>query len=130
MEVTKFQYEFVKGENERWAYTVQFHFPKETLEYFDQKFTAVFTDRFYSELQQIYTKMCYPHLDPHSVDLKVAEIRNDPEQYQDFIRWAHSDQSEDLISLKATIYRTTFISVFKQAPEALGLELFNFDLKV
>ena len=56
LDVTKFQYEFVKGENERWAYTVQFHFPNETLEYFDQKFTAVFTDKFYSELQQVYVK--------------------------------------------------------------------------
>ena len=130
LDVTKFQYEFVKGENERWAYTVQFHFPNETLEYIDQKFTAVFTDKFYSELQQVYVKTYYPHLDSRSVDLKVAEIRNDLDQYQDFIRWAHSDQSEELVELKGTIYRSTFISVFKQAPEALGLELFNLDLKI
>ena len=81
-------------------------------------------------MQQVYVKTYYPHLDSRSVDLKVAEIRNDLDQYQDFIRWAHSDQSEELVELKGTIYRSTFISVFKQAPEALGLELFNFDLKI
>lgn len=130
MDVTKFQYEFVKGVNERWAYTVQFHFPDETLAYFDQKFTAVFTDKFYSELQRVFVKTYFPHLDYKGVDLKVAEIKADTEQYQEFVNWAHSDQSEELIELKKTIYRSTFMDVFKQAPEALGLELFNFDLKI
>lgn len=100
LDVTKFQYEFVKGVNERWAYTVQFHFPDETLAYFDQKFTAVFTDKFYSELQRVFVKTYFPHLDYKGVDLKVAEIKADTEQYQEFVNWAHSDQSEELIELK------------------------------
>lgn len=127
LEATKFQYEFIKGENERWAYTVQFHFPNDTLEYFDQKFNAVFTDKFYSELQREYARICYPHLDARTIELKVGEIKTDPFQYKDFVKWAHSEES---IELKETIYRTTFISVFKQQPEALGFEIFNFDLKI
>lgn len=130
LEVTKFQYEFVKGENERWAYTVQFHFPKETLEYFDQKFTAVFTKRFHEELQYAYTSELYPYLDKKSLEIKTSELRSNADLYQEFLKWAHSEQSEEVLEIKKTIYRSTFISVFKQAPEDIGLELFNFDLSV
>lgn len=56
LDVTKFQYEFVKGVNERWAYTVQFHFPDETLAYFDQKFTAVLLINFILNYSEFLSK--------------------------------------------------------------------------
>ena len=37
LEVTKFKFQYVKGEGDRWAYTVQFLFEEETLNYFDEK---------------------------------------------------------------------------------------------
>lgn len=34
---TKFEYEYIKKDNEKWAYTIKFRFSEETLRYFDER---------------------------------------------------------------------------------------------
>lgn len=121
LKVTKFQFEFIKGENQKWAYTVKFYFPEDTLEYFDEKFNAVFISKFYTALLWKYVDLAYSVLGPGR-GRKVDEIKNDSKQYNDFLTWAHSKES---LSEKAQAYRDTFIQTFKRSPEELGLELFN-----
>lgn len=123
--VTKFQFDFVKGNNEKWAYTVQFYFPEDTLKYFDEKFNAVFMNRFYSALLWRYVELAYPkHCSGvGGISNMVDRIKKHPESYDEYLKWAHSAQSLDI---KEQVYRNTFIQVFENTPEALGLELFGF----
>lgn len=123
LKVTNFQFDFVKSEHEKWAYTVQFYFPEDTLAYFDQKFTKVFTDRFYNSLVWKYVEIIYPDFYGAGRNSKVEEIKNNNDLYNEFLRWAHS---EDNIDVKEELYRNTFISVFQKTPEEFGLDIFRF----
>lgn len=128
LNVTKFQFEFVKGENEKWAYTVQFYFPEDTLEYFNEKFNAIFMNKFYSALLRRYVELAYAKYCTGigAVSNMIDRIKKHPESYDEFLKWAHSTQSLDV---KEQVYRTTFIEVFENTPENLGLELFSFSFK-
>lgn len=121
--VTKFQFDYIKGEKEKWAYTVQFYFPTDTLDYFDEKFNAVFIKRFYDSLLWKYTNLAYPKNFAGGRNDKIQEIKNTPQLYEEFLQWAHSAQN---ITTKEEIYRSTFISIFNKSPEELGFTLFNF----
>lgn len=122
LKVTKFQFEYIKGENQKWAYTVRFYFPADTLQYFDEKYNAVFTSKFYLSLLWNYVNIFYPETLGVARGRKVEEIKADNQQYQSFLTWAHSDEN---LAAKEAAYRNTFIEVFKRTPEELGLELFN-----
>lgn len=125
--VSKFQYQYIKGKNERWAYTVQFYFPEDTLKYFDEKFTAVFTGRFYNSLLWKYVELAYPKSSGiGGVSFKIEEIKSNSELYNDYLAWAHSKEN---ISIKEAIYRKTFLDVFGKNPEDLGLEIFDFSVE-
>lgn len=121
--VTKFQFDYIKGPKEKWAYTVQFYFPEDVLNYFDEKFNAVFIKRFYESLLWKYTDLAYPKSYGPGRDDKIRQIRNTPQLYDEFLKWAHSPQN---IATKEEIYRSTFIGIFGKSPEELGLTLFNF----
>lgn len=125
LKVTKFQFSFVKGPKDRWAYTVQFYFPEDTLQYFDEKFNAVFTKRFYESLLFKYVEIAYPKLTLGAgvrAD-KCKEIKGNVELYDLYLKWAHSNES---VAIKERIYKDTFIQTFGKSPEDLGLELFSF----
>lgn len=124
LQVTRFQFDFVTGEKEKWAYTIQFYFPEDTLQYFDEKFDAVFTKRFHSDLLWLYVSEKYPNSVGVGRDNKISEIKNNPELYNEFMQWMYS--SDDGILLKEKTYRDAFISVFQRTPEELGIELFKF----
>lgn len=128
LEVTKFQFDFVKGENEKWAYTVRFYFPEETLQYFDEKFKRVFVTRYYSALLWKYVELAYPKQPTAigGISSMVERVKASAEAYDSFLKWVHSGQSMDI---KGQVYRTTFIQVFENTPESLGLELFSFSIK-
>lgn len=128
LNVTKFQFDFVKGENEKWAYTVQFYFPEDTLEYFNEKFNAIFMNKFYSALLRRYVELAYAKYCTGigAVSNMIDQIKKHQESYEKFLKWAHSTQSLDI---KEQVYRTTFIEVFENTPENLGLELFSFSFK-
>lgn len=121
--VTKFQFDYIKGPGEKWAYTVQFYFPDDTLNYFDEKFTAVFTQRFYYSLLWKYVELAYPKAAGGGRADKISEIQNTPALYKEFLYWAHSEQN---LSTKEYLYRDTFVRIFGKSPEDVGLTLFNF----
>lgn len=53
---TRFEYEFVKRENEKWAYSIKFRFSEETLKYFDEKAKAIITSKYYEGLKDAFLK--------------------------------------------------------------------------
>lgn len=123
LKFTKFNYEFVKGEGEKWAYTVQFSFDKETLEYFNEKFYAVFTNRFYNTILYDYVKTIYPGLQGIAITRKQEEYLLDPKLKDEFLDWLYSPKNKEI---KKKSYRNVFYSVFQQWPEDLGLTDFSF----
>lgn len=120
--VSKFQFGFIKGNNQKWAYTVQFYFPEDTLRYFDQKFNAVFTSKFYSNLLWSYVSLSYPGIIGAGRGRKIDEIKSDEREYESFLNWVHSNEN---LEEKEATYRSTFMETFRRTPEELGLQLFN-----
>lgn len=115
LKYTNFNFTFVKGQNEKWAYTVMFSFPKETILYFDEGKYAVFIKRFYNELLWLYTGLKFPDI-PIGRErfVKQTEIENDKMLYTDFLVWANSSQNLDL---KKDSYKNTYVKIFGEFPE-------------
>lgn len=110
---SKFSFGFVKGENEKWAYTVLFSFPQSTIDYFDEGEYAVFVKRFYSELLWQYTGLQFPDIAIGRERLaKAAEIQSG-EQYKEFLLWANSSQN---IQLKKDVYVSNYVKTFGKLP--------------
>ena len=59
LKYTNFNFSFVKGDHERWAYTVLFSFPRHTLHYFDEGQYAVVVKKFYKNLLGLYVEIAY-----------------------------------------------------------------------
>lgn len=120
LKFTNFQFKYIKGANDKWAYTVEFEFSKETLEYFDERYTATFTQRFYSDLLWNYVGLAFPHCAiGRDRTNKVAEIKADQILYKDYLDWANSPQNKEL---KKEVYKENFFRVFGKTPEDFGLE--------
>lgn len=67
---TKFEYEFVKKENEKWAYSVKFRFSEETLKYFDEKAKAIITAKYYEGLKDAFLrKKAYRYMRPINIEI-------------------------------------------------------------
>lgn len=119
LQFTSFQYKYIKGENDKWAYTVEFEFSKETLDYFDERYTATFTQRFYSDLLWNYAGLAFPQCNiGRERTNKVAEIKADRNLYEDYLAWANSSQNKEL---KEKVYNENFFRVFGKTPEDFGL---------
>lgn len=119
LKYTNFQFRYIKGENDKWAYTIEFEFSKETLEYFDERYTATFTQRFYSDLLWKYAGLAFPHCSiGRERTAKVAEIKADQNLYEEYLAWANSSQNK---ALKEEVYRENFFCVFGKQPEDFGL---------
>lgn len=116
---TNFQFKYVKGANDKWAYTVDFEFSQETLDYFDERYTAMFTQRFYSDLLWRYAGLAFPNcaVGRDRVN-KVEDIKSDRNLYEDYLAWANSPQNK---ALKEEVYRENFFRVFGKTPEEFGL---------
>ena len=117
LEVTKFKFQYVKGEGDRWAYTVQFLFEEETLNYFDEKLKAVLLSKYYENLQSEFLKKIGIHISQHYRYKEEFKIGSG-QYYQPFIEWAYSEEDRPL---KENVYRDTYIKVLGVAPK-------NFDL--
>ena len=117
LEVTKFKFKYIKGEGDRWAYTVQFLFEEETLNYFDEKLKAVLLAKYYENLQSEFLKKMGIHIS-HHYRYKEEFKFGSGEYYQPFIDWAYSEEDRPL---KENVYRDTYIKVLGVAPR-------NFDL--
>ncbi|MDR1459683.1 MAG: hypothetical protein LBI60_05670, partial [Bacteroidales bacterium] len=120
--VTKFSFEYVREKNEKWAYTVSFHFPEDTLLYFDEKFNAVFTKRYYDALLLLYVKVKFDISNPLEVVRMSKDITCSEEEHKEYTNWMYSDQNR---AQKEEIYRETFYKVFGKLPDEMGEELFD-----
>lgn len=111
---TKFSFSFVKGEREKWAYTVLFSFSQDTLRYFDEGQYAVVTKKFYKSLLRLYVELTYPEVGSESRGNKMKEVEGDADLYGGFLQWANSSESSEK---KKQVYINDFVAVFGRFPE-------------
>ena len=109
LKYTNFNFSFIKGEHDKWAYTVLFSFPQDTLRYFDEGQYAVVTKRFYKSLLWLYVELAYPEIELESKGKKVKELESDKELYGEFLQWANSSEN---IEKKKQLYINDFVAVF------------------
>ena len=114
-----FNFSFVKGDHERWAYTVLFSFPRHTLHYFDEGQYAVVVKKFYKNLLGLYVEIAYPDTDMAVRRKKVKEVEEDAGLYKEFLLWANSTES---VEKKKQIYISDFVAVFGRFPEGWAQE--------
>ena len=86
LKYTNFNFSFIKGEHDKWAYTVLFSFPQDTLRYFDEGQYAVVTKRFYKSLLWLYVELAYPEIELESKGKKVKELESDKELFCGSVR--------------------------------------------
>ena len=110
---TKFEYEFVKKENEKWAYSVKFRFSGETLKYFDEKAKAIITAKYYEGLKDAFLRKKGVQV-YETYKYKDCFIFGSGSFNEEFTEWAYSD---DDLELKNEIYRNTYIHVMKMPPK-------------
>lgn len=116
LKYTNFNFSFVKGENERWAYTVAFTFTQDTLQHFDEGQMATMTKRFYSNLLRLYAEITYPEKSILERTRCIKVIENDTCLYKEFLSWANS--SKDL-QKKEQLYVNDYVAVYGRTPEGL-----------
>lgn len=109
----------VKGDHERWAYTVLFSFPRHTLHYFDEGQYAVVVKKFYKNLLGLYVEIAYPDTDMAVRRKKIKEVEEDAGLYKEFLLWANSPES---VEKKKQIYISDFVAVFGRFPEGWAQE--------
>ncbi|MGL4806301.1 MAG: hypothetical protein ACRC26_08130, partial [Bacteroidales bacterium] len=120
LKAAKFDYEYIKGANEKWAYTVKFQFSEETLKYFDEKYKAVFMSTYYEKLLFNYVKLRYPDYDMRMLLSEKQRIAEDDVQKESFRKWCFSGEDMDI---KVMVYRNTSMEVFKMNPEETGFDI-------
>ena len=119
LERTKFHFQFIKGEGEKWLYTVQFFFDAETLEYFDEKIKAILTSQYHETLKSIFLNKKGIHVSRH-YQYKDSFKLGSGEYYQEFTTWLYSEEDKEI---KANAYRDTYIKVVGIRPEDLVVNL-------
>lgn len=122
---TKFNYSYVKGKNDRWAYTVQFDFSQETLEYFDERYKAVFSNQFYTAMEELY--LIIVKKIPNSQTYRYLPTLKEPEVKQEFLEWLYSPEQD--MDRKQKVYSDLFVKLFNKTPREYGLD-FKFDFKL
>lgn len=110
---TRFNYEFIKGEGEKWAYTIKFTFDEETLQYFDEKVKAVISTQFQEQLRAIFLRIkgipVYEHYKySESLSFGTGAL------YQEFRDWIYSDANKEE---KIEAYCSAFTNVMQRAPK-------------
>lgn len=110
---TKFEYEFVKKENEKWAYSIRFRFSEDTLKYFDEKAKAIITTQYYEGLKDAYLrKKGIPVYDTYKY--KDAFLFGSGSYNEDFMNWALGDEDKEL---KKEIFKGIYIKIMKMPPK-------------
>lgn len=110
---TKFEYEFVKKENEKWAYGIRFRFSEETLKYFDEKAKAIITAQYYESLKDAFLqKKGIPVYDTYKY--KDALLFGSGNYNEDFMNWALGDEDKEL---KKEIFKAIYIKIMKMPPK-------------
>ncbi|CAK7039113.1 MAG: hypothetical protein PEPC_01667 [Peptostreptococcus russellii] len=124
LKVTKFDFKYVRGATGRWAYTVEFNFPQETLNYFDEKFKAVFTSKYYARVSDLFFTLV-KKVPVRDVYKWTPELKVDPVLQKEFLDWQYSNED---IEAKQKVYRETFYRAFSKYPEELDHDWDNIIL--
>ena len=110
---TKFEYKFVKKENEKWAYTIKFRFSEETLKYFDEKAKAIITSQYYEALKDAFLRKKNVQV-YETYKYKDYFTFGSGEYNEEFTEWAYSDEDRNL---KNEIFRSVYINIMKMPPK-------------
>ncbi len=113
LDKTKFSYEFVKREGEKWAYSIRFMFADETLEYFDERVKAIISSQFYEGLKQLYLKKIGVQT-PSMYKYEDALNFGTGEMFEEFNQWLYGEEDKQD---KIDVYISTYIKVLKTAPK-------------
>lgn len=110
---TKFEYEFIKDENAKWAYIVKFRFSEETLKYFDEKAKAIITAQYYENLKNAFlNKKGVPVFDTYKY--KDALTFGSGDLNEEFTSWLHSEEDKEI---KTQVFKDTYINIMKTPPK-------------
>lgn len=124
LNIAKFEYSFFKEKGDKWAYRVRFSFSAETLSYFDEKYKASFTSKFYAEMYNLYFEL--NKIPKPSWYKELDKLKQDPKAKQKFRDWLYSDiDLED----KKKRYNSVFFAIFGKDARDYNME-FNFDFKL
>lgn len=119
LEYTKFKFEYIKGNGETHAYTVLFTFNKETLDYFDEQYRAVFIQRLEYQLFLLYIRLLQP--EKMTIGrLTYEEMIKNKELYTKYLLWKDSNINE---VEKEQTYRSVFKEIFGEFPESFGITI-------
>lgn len=95
LESTRFQYRFIKGPNDQWAYTIEFSFTEDVLEYFDEKLQGVLNSEFYEKMQIAYLRKV--GIQNHELYRYLTQLKDKGTRlHEEFITWVHSREDEDI----------------------------------
>lgn len=115
----KFGFEYIRGKNERYAYTVRFSFPGSTLDYFNEEFRSVFTKKFYGAVTSYYLTVVVG-VHPAVAYKEYASIKADEARNTEFLEWFFSDRDKEE---KKRLYRSLFEKTFGCCPEKMGYDV-------
>lgn len=124
LNIAKFEYAFFKEKGDRWAYRVKFTFSAETLSFFDEKYKASFTSKFYAEMCNLYFELNdIPKPKWYKEQQLLKESPKDREKFRD---WLYSEKN---IEDKKKRYNDVFLAIFGKDARDYNLE-FNFNFKL
>lgn len=110
---TKFNYEFIKAEGEKWAYTIKFTFEEETLKYFDEKVKAIISTQFYEQVRGLFLKTKgIPVYDYYKYSESLTF--GNGALYQEFMDWLYSEQDKEE---KIEAYCSAYMNVMQKSPK-------------
>lgn len=110
---TKFEYEYIKKDNEKWAYTIKFRFSEETLRYFDEKEKAVVTAQYFESLKDAFLKK--KGIPPYELyKYKNYFSFGSGDFNEEFTKWAYSDEDKEL---KTEIFKSVYVKIMKMQPK-------------
>jgi hypothetical protein len=110
---TKFFYQYIKGENQSYAYTIAFTFPEETLNAFNGKLKALIISRLEQECITQYGYSQLSHIENrYERSQEYKRLQQTPEFKEDFLSWFLSPQDLDA---KNSIYERILQDVFPTA---------------
>lgn len=122
LEYTKFEFQYIKGEGEQYAYTVLFTFNQDTLNYFNEQYKAIFIKRLEYQLFLLYLRCCRNISQEQMQQLgnSYEEVVKNVELYSRYLLW--KDSQENKLEKEQT-YRCVFFEIFGEYPETFGFKI-------
>lgn len=118
IEHTKFSYKFIK-DGKQFAYTVQFEFSDEILDYFDEKSKAIFFSALTKACEKLFVNDYFGHIQNHAERARtyssfMEQVDENGTLINRHIFWEWFS-SEDNMTAKREIYNKVYFEIFKMA---------------